>query len=343
MSTRKRFFPFNAEQTVNILSEFGPLVTMFVVNAVAGINWGTRALIVTTIAAIILMRIVLKRLPVFPPHRLQRHDRLRVAHPAHRRSHVGADQGDDLQRDVRCLPVPRALARQELLPVRVPEDVLLHEGRLGPLHLELRVVLRVHGRAQRGRAVELQGHADLQCARLRDERRERLDLVQDRADHAAQRRLRVVPDAVDAEVPHAGRPRITPRQLPPALRGLRPKGQVELAAIPVERGGCRRRRRPASADCTGRNRAQPQRTRRDERARADPRRARARETGRSSSCSWRSARSSSSSSSTARAGIFWGTGAFMAATFGRWPPPRPVRTYSGDAAGPARSSSCSAG
>ena len=66
MSTRKRFFPFNAEQTVNILSEFGPLVTMFVVNALAGINWGTRALIVTTVAAIILMRIVLKRLPVFP-------------------------------------------------------------------------------------------------------------------------------------------------------------------------------------------------------------------------------------------------------------------------------------
>jgi intracellular septation protein len=66
MITRKRFYPFNAEQTVNILSEFGPLVTMFVVNAAAGINWGTRALIVTTIFAIILMRIVLKRLPVFP-------------------------------------------------------------------------------------------------------------------------------------------------------------------------------------------------------------------------------------------------------------------------------------
>jgi intracellular septation protein len=66
MSTRKRFYPFNSEQTVNILSEFGPLITMFVVNAAAGINWGTRALIVTTIFAIILMRIVLKRLPVFP-------------------------------------------------------------------------------------------------------------------------------------------------------------------------------------------------------------------------------------------------------------------------------------
>ena len=29
MSTLKRLMPFNAEQTVNILSEFGPLVLMF--------------------------------------------------------------------------------------------------------------------------------------------------------------------------------------------------------------------------------------------------------------------------------------------------------------------------
>lgn len=62
----KRHFPFNAEQTVNILSEFGPLVTMFIVNAVYGIEWGTWALIITTILAILTMLIVLKRLPVFP-------------------------------------------------------------------------------------------------------------------------------------------------------------------------------------------------------------------------------------------------------------------------------------
>ena len=37
MSALKRLMPFNAEQTVNILSEFGPLVTMFVVNAMYGI------------------------------------------------------------------------------------------------------------------------------------------------------------------------------------------------------------------------------------------------------------------------------------------------------------------
>ena len=66
MSFLKRVYPFNAEQTVNILSEFGPLVTMFVVNAAAGINAGTWALIVATAVAMIVMRLVLGRFPVFP-------------------------------------------------------------------------------------------------------------------------------------------------------------------------------------------------------------------------------------------------------------------------------------
>lgn len=62
----KRIYPFNMEQTVNILSEFGPLVTMFVVNAAAGINAGTWALLITTVIAMGAMRYVLGRLPVFP-------------------------------------------------------------------------------------------------------------------------------------------------------------------------------------------------------------------------------------------------------------------------------------
>lgn len=62
----KRIYPFNLEQTVNILSEFGPLVTMFVVNAAAGINAGTWALLITTVIAMGAMRAVLGRLPVFP-------------------------------------------------------------------------------------------------------------------------------------------------------------------------------------------------------------------------------------------------------------------------------------
>ena len=66
MSVRKRIYPFNAEQTVNILSEFGPLVLMFVVNAMYGIAAGTWALIISTVVAIGAMLIVLKRRPVFP-------------------------------------------------------------------------------------------------------------------------------------------------------------------------------------------------------------------------------------------------------------------------------------
>ncbi len=66
MSPRKRLFPFNAEQTINILSEFGPLVTMFVVNAMYGINAGTWALMITTAMAIAVMFYVFHRPPIFP-------------------------------------------------------------------------------------------------------------------------------------------------------------------------------------------------------------------------------------------------------------------------------------
>lgn len=66
MGARKRLFPFNAEQTINILSEFGPLVTMFVVNAMYGIDAGTWALIITTGIAIGTMFYVFGRPPVFP-------------------------------------------------------------------------------------------------------------------------------------------------------------------------------------------------------------------------------------------------------------------------------------
>jgi len=63
---RKRLFPFNAEQTINLLSEFGPLVTMFVVNAMYGINVGTWALIITTGMAIVAMLYIFHRPPIFP-------------------------------------------------------------------------------------------------------------------------------------------------------------------------------------------------------------------------------------------------------------------------------------
>lgn len=66
MSFVRRLYPFTAEQTVNILSEFGPLVTMFIVNAAAGIDWGTKALILSTVVAMVVMRLVLGRFPIFP-------------------------------------------------------------------------------------------------------------------------------------------------------------------------------------------------------------------------------------------------------------------------------------
>jgi intracellular septation protein len=66
MSASKRWFPFTVEQTVNIMSEFGPLVLMFLVNAVYGITAGTWALIISTVLAIGSMLIVLRRLPIFP-------------------------------------------------------------------------------------------------------------------------------------------------------------------------------------------------------------------------------------------------------------------------------------
>jgi intracellular septation protein len=71
MNEKKRFFPFTAEQVVNILSEFGPLVAMFVTNAIYSdsdptLRHGTFAIISTTILAIIVMKLVLGRLPVFP-------------------------------------------------------------------------------------------------------------------------------------------------------------------------------------------------------------------------------------------------------------------------------------
>ena len=67
MSWVKKVFPFNAEQTVNIASEFGPLIAMFVVNGITGkVEDGTWALLIGTVVAMAAMQMVLKRLPIFP-------------------------------------------------------------------------------------------------------------------------------------------------------------------------------------------------------------------------------------------------------------------------------------
>jgi intracellular septation protein len=63
---RRRHFPFNAAQTVNILGEIGPLFTMFLVNGVYGILAGTWALIFSTLLSLAVTLWVLGRPPIMP-------------------------------------------------------------------------------------------------------------------------------------------------------------------------------------------------------------------------------------------------------------------------------------
>ncbi len=61
----RKIYPFNKEQTVNLLSEFGPLITLFVVNAIWGVVPAIWALIAATLVALAVMWVVLRRLPIF--------------------------------------------------------------------------------------------------------------------------------------------------------------------------------------------------------------------------------------------------------------------------------------
>jgi len=66
LTWRKRHYPFNAEQTVNILGEIGPLVAMFLVNGIYGIAAGTWALIGCTLLSLVSTLLVLGRPPIMP-------------------------------------------------------------------------------------------------------------------------------------------------------------------------------------------------------------------------------------------------------------------------------------
>ena len=63
---RRRRFPFNAEQTVNIVAEVGPLFAMFIVNGLYGISGGTWALIICTVLSLLVTLWVLGRPPIMP-------------------------------------------------------------------------------------------------------------------------------------------------------------------------------------------------------------------------------------------------------------------------------------
>ena len=64
MNFLRRIYPFNLEQTVNVLSEFGPLMTLFVVQKFCGPTIGIWSLIGTTLLALVVMRVVLNKLPI---------------------------------------------------------------------------------------------------------------------------------------------------------------------------------------------------------------------------------------------------------------------------------------
>jgi intracellular septation protein len=66
MSWIKRHFPFTPEQTLNIVSEIGPIFTMFVVNFAFGVAAGVWSLIITTVVALVASMIVLRRPPIMP-------------------------------------------------------------------------------------------------------------------------------------------------------------------------------------------------------------------------------------------------------------------------------------
>ena len=66
MSWPRRHLPFNAEQTVNIVGEIGPLFAMFIVNGLYGIAAGTWALIICTMLSLVVTLSVLGRPPIMP-------------------------------------------------------------------------------------------------------------------------------------------------------------------------------------------------------------------------------------------------------------------------------------
>ena len=58
--------PSAGSQMLKLLVEIGPLVVFFVVNARAGIFWGTGTFMAATVASLIVSRILFGRIPVMP-------------------------------------------------------------------------------------------------------------------------------------------------------------------------------------------------------------------------------------------------------------------------------------
>lgn len=66
MTTRVRNYPLTAEQTVNVLTEFGPLVALFVFSFVFDFKVGTWALVISTALALVVSLKFISRIPIMP-------------------------------------------------------------------------------------------------------------------------------------------------------------------------------------------------------------------------------------------------------------------------------------
>ena len=198
MSALKRWMPFNAEQSVNILSEFGPLVLMFIVNAMYGIGAGTWALIISTVVAIVAMLIVLRRLPIFP---------LIASTVTVVFGGLTIITKDPMWVQIKVTIFNALFAaflfgglyfKRNFFKYVFEKTFHYTEEGLEQVHLELRLVLRLHGVRQRSRSPHLQGRARLRIPGLAHGRRRHLDRLQGCADHAAVGALRLLSDP-----PHA--------------------------------------------------------------------------------------------------------------------------------------------
>ena len=126
MNWIKRIYPFNAEQTVNIASEFGPLVLMFIVNATHGIiprHLGTHSLDRSgddnDVAG-------LATPAGFPSHRKHGDNSIWDHDADHWGSDVDSDQGHNIQRNVRNILVCWAMGWKEFLPVYLRDNLPLY-------------------------------------------------------------------------------------------------------------------------------------------------------------------------------------------------------------------------
>ncbi len=199
MSPRRKLYPFNAEQTVNILSEFGPLVTMFIVNAMYGINAGTWALISTTVLAIVAMIYMFGRPPVFP---------LIASTVTIVFGTLTLVTKDPMWVQIKVTIFNALFAGFLFLGLWLDRnffqyvfDKTFHYTKEGwdHVHAQLRLVLPVYRGAERIRSPDLQGRHRLRGLRLRDERDRHLDRIQAVHRPAAERFLRLAADQMDEQ------------------------------------------------------------------------------------------------------------------------------------------------